>query len=87
MVKTSQTAVGLAEDDSESSAEFESSSNSGDSAEMTTRLDTSSRLTAAECDATWAIQDDTVQHDTRVDGGLALDSDDDDEYVKLAYDE
>ena len=64
MAKTSQTAVGLAEDDSESSAELESGSKSGDSAETPTRLDTFSGLTAAECDATLAIQDDTA-----IDGG------------------
>ena len=53
MDSASQTAIGLAGDDSESSVE---SSKSGDSAETPTNLDTCMGLTAAECDATLAIR-------------------------------
>ena len=81
MDSASQTAVGLAGDDSDSSAESsaESSKSGDDSAEIPTRLDTFMGLTAAACDATLA-----TEGDTEVDGGLALGSQSENEDLELA---
>ena len=80
-----QTTLGLAEDDSESSAESSKSGESGASAEMPTRLDTFTGLTAAKCDAALTTQDHTgVASDCQL--ALSDASESDDEPLRLEED-